>query len=249
MVAISSRLLLINCLQGSGGHRLGRIFSCHADVYWYSHVDNGMHPWLFAQTDEVKEAHFSKYHYDRILPDGSYLPLIGSRIAKYWSDDAWLDNWHQIMSRLDLPDGYLTYVVHDSPLYLRDRFPLSTIVNLLSDPIETTDRHLQTSANFRISYRLRNQVPDYKSAWVEARDQLLATNPSATERDLWCHMHNRPTNEYPAAVLDCNRLAATRNLEERDFADINVSWVDFKPSDHTDRFGPVDQRYHTLMIT
>ena len=78
-----AQLLIINSLQGGGGHRVGRIFSCFNNVYWYGHDNNGWKPWEFALNTKLKEAQFSKMHYDRILSDGTPVPLIGSRIQKY----------------------------------------------------------------------------------------------------------------------------------------------------------------------
>ena len=48
-----ANLLIINSLQGGGGHRLGRIFSCFHDVYWYAHDNNGWKPWEFALNKEI----------------------------------------------------------------------------------------------------------------------------------------------------------------------------------------------------
>lgn len=245
---ISSKLLIINSLSGGGGFRLGRILSCHEKVYWYSHPDNGSQPWTFATTDAVKETAFSRYHYDRILPDGTYLPLIGSRIEKYWDNEGWLENWHATMRGMDLPAGYLTYIVHDSPAYLRKRFPDSLIFNLIGDANLATKRHMMTSANFRIDYAMDGQLPTHKSEWVKDRDALLARNPTATVKDLWMYKHGGTLDDYEACVFDSNKAANIRNMEERSFADVTLEWDSVDPSIHTGILGRIDERYETLML-
>lgn len=247
--SISSKLLIINALQGAGGYRLGRIFSCHANVYWYSHPDNGKTPWSFGTTDHVREAAFSKYHYDRIIADETYLPLIGSRIAKYWDNDKWINNWYHLMSQFVLPNKYLTYIVHDSPQYLRTLFPDSFIVNLISDPAHATMRHLATSARFRIDYVMERQLPDYHSAWVKDRDNLLSVCPDATEADLWAYRHNKIIDQYPAAVLAMNQTAHAVNIEQQAYADLNLDWDTLDPYQHEKYFGKIDNYHKILMQT
>lgn len=244
---INSKLLIINSLSGGMGHRLGRIMSCYDKVHWYSHPNNGYHPWEFASTDAVRESAFSKYHYDRILPDGKHLPLIGSRIEKYWDNKYWLENWYDLISVMDLPDGYLTYVVHDSPMYVRDRFPESIIINLIGDPMSATKRHMATSAKFRIDYAMDDQLPRYRSEWVKTRDRLLVSNPSATVEDLWIYSNGGTSEDYEAYVLASNRDANLRNIDESAFANITVEWDSFDPNSHVDLLGAIDERYAMLM--
>lgn len=233
--------------MGGRGYRLGRILSCYEKVYWYSHPDNGWYPWTFATTNVIKEIDFSKYHYDRILPDDTYLPLIGSRIEKYWDNEDWLDNWHELMAKINLPAGYLTYVVHDSPAYLRKRFPKSIIFNLIGDPSKATDHHMNTSANFRIDYLLENQIPSYRSNWVRVRDELLLINPDAREKDLWLYKYGGTVNDYRQSVLESNMCANQRNLDEQSFSNVTVSLDSFDPVAYENILGKIHERYITLL--
>lgn len=239
-----ANLLIINSLQGGGGHRLGRIFSCFENVYWYAHVNNGMHPWEFAQNDKIKEAQFSKMHYDRLLPDGTMVPLIGSRIEKYWDNEDWYHNWEKIISTLTLPSQYITYVVHDSPQYLRRLFPKSFIVNLISDPVVATHHHLRTSGNFRIDFKHKGQRPDYDSEWVMAQKKLLQINPDATEKDLWEYRYDM---NYEAGMLELNEYYNSINISEKKYSDITLYHETLDPLKYENQLGKLNVNYERLM--
>lgn len=243
---IDYKLLIITGLQGSGVHRLGRIMSCYENVHWYAHTDNGETPWTFSTTDKVKEAGFSKYHYDRIIADNNYLPLIGSRIEKYWDNDGWISNWYKIMSQFDLPNTYLTYIVHDSPKYLRELFPNSFIVNLITSPEYATARHLATSAKFRINYILENQLPSYESKWVKSRNQMLLINPNATVSELWCYTNAASYDEYVNTILTENHTLNKKYIDEQEYADVTTSWDTFDPLTYERYFGRIDINYKSL---
>ena len=239
-----ANLLIINALQGGGGHRLGRIFSCFNDVYWYAHDNNGWNPWEFALNKKVIEATFAKSHYDRILSDGSRVPLIGSRIEKYWDNEFWYYNWLSIMSTLNLPDQYITYVVHDSPKYLRRLFPKSYIVNLIGDPADATEHHMNTSAKFRIDYKFKGQLPNYKSEWVILRDSLIKINNRTTAQQAWEHAH--PHEKYYDYILKDNTDSNKKNIKEKDYANVNVEYKSFDPTIIED-LGSLDVNYKRLM--
>lgn len=239
-----AKLLIINSLQGAGGHRLGRILSCFEDVYWYSHPNNGLEPWSLALNNKIKESAISKYHYDRILSNGESIPLIGSRIEKYWDSPKWYDNWLSIMNTLDLPDKFLTFVVHDSPKYLRSFFPEAFIVNLICDPDKSTDRHMNTSAKFRIDFKLKGQRPDYKSVWVKASEQLLSKNKNATEADLWEYMYK--TDHYQGMKIK-NREANKLNFKEKSYANITLDYESLKLYDLEKYFGVLDASHKRLL--
>ncbi len=239
-----AHLLIINSLQGGGGHRLGRIFCCYDNVYWYAHDNNGWNPWEFALNNNIKETKFARMHYDRILSDGSIVPLIGSRIEKYWDNEYWYYNWIKIMSNLDLPDQYITYVVHDNPKYLRRLFPKSYIVNLIGDPISATDHHMNTSAKFRINYKFEGQVPNYKSKWVKLRDELIKMSDQTTAQQAWEFMH--PNKEYYDYILKDNIKSNKKNIEEKDYADLSVEYATFDPT-KINTFGKLNANYKRLM--
>jgi len=243
------KVLIINSLQGAGGHRLGRIFSCYESVYWYSHSDNGICPWEFRSTSNLNLKEFSKYHYDRTLTNGDQIPLIGSRIEKYWDNTDWIKNWNKLMNNLFLPTKLLTFVVHDSPKYLREIFPKSIIVNHVCDPEYATKRHLETSANYKIKYTLKNQTPSYKSRWVNDRDKLLLVNLLSTEKDLWMFRHNCSYSDYCKAMFEFNDISNKKNILENDYADITVKWEELNLFDHEVKLGKINKNFEKLLVT
>ena len=211
------KLLFINCIQGAGAFRLGRVLSCSENVYWYAHNDNGQTPWEFHDPDTdpestLLEAEFSRFHFDRLVKNDQndrrvYIPIVGSKIEKYWDNRNWIHRWYELMSNIEIPEPekYLLFIVHDSPKYLREIFPDSFIFNLIADPVIATKRHFNTSANYRIDYQFEGQRPDYKSKWVLQSEELLAINPNATERDLWMYVNNATEQEYQTHMYTIQR--------------------------------------------
>jgi len=249
-------LLFINCIQGANGFRLGRVLSCYEHVYWYAHTDNGMTPWEFTTDPEstVYEANFAECHFDRLLEndhmgDRVYIPMVGSKIEKYWDNDEWINRWYEIMSNriIPEPDKYLPFIVHDSPSYLRKIFPNCYIFNLISDPVVATKWHFQTSSNYRIDYTFEGQRPDYKSKWVQQIEEMLAINPKATQKDLWMHTNNGTEQEYENYVYRIQEENNQRNLAEASAADITTTWADFDILALQTVFGKIHENYKLLI--
>lgn len=259
VTAGSNKLLFLNCIQGASAFRLGRVLSCYRNIYWYAHNDNGAVPWKFhnPKTDPestVLEAEFSKYHFDRLVKNDHndrrvYIPIIGSKIEKYWDNTDWVKRWEQLMSNIEIPqpNKYLLFIVHDSPEYLRRLFPRSFIFNLISDSVNATNRHLKTSANYRIDYQFEGQRPDYKSKWVQQAEKLLAINPNATERDLWIFNNNSNEQEYEKYMYKVQEEMNQTNFNQRKFANITTTWNDFDPYELEATFGKINDNFNKLL--
>ena len=259
VTAGSNKLLFLNCIQGASAFKLGRILCCYRNIYWYAHNDNGFVPWKFhnPRTDgesTLLEAQYSKYHFDRLVKNDHndrrvYVPIVGSKIEKYWDNTNWINRWEELMSTIEIPspDKYLLFIVHDSPKYLRNLFPRSYIINLISDPVTATNRHLKTSANYRIDYQFENQRPDYKSTWVQQSEKLLEINPNATERDLWIYTNNSNEEEYEQYMYKVQTEMNLRNKSEHKFANLTMSWDTFDPYTLEETFGKINDNFKKLL--
>ena len=255
MKNLDSQLMIISACPGAGGYRMSRILSCFENVYWYDHKNNGHTPWEFSQNGICKEQKFSKYHYDRILYNNQTIPLIGERIAKYWVDEKWLDNWHNLMQNINLSDNFIyPIVVHDTPKQLRNWFPNSTIINLYDTNITATvDRHYKTSANYRVNFELKTQKPIYENNYQKDINYLIDVLPNPTVADLWLYQNyktitwtdERKTN-YRFSELNKIVLSHYKKIKEKKFADYNLCWKNLNLS-QINNFGILDHNYEKLL--
>jgi hypothetical protein len=196
----SDRLLFICASAGNGGHRLGRIVSCAENVYWYSHANNGIHPWDAERNNIIKGKDISQYHYDRLLPLG-VVPLVGERVEKYWSEDDvdyyYSVVWPKLMQSVNadqiLEHHFLTWVVHDAPKNIRSRFPNSKIINLIDDDVDSVAlRYFQTTSLFPAKIENTDIKPSsYLSNFSKLIKDVETKNLKPSIRDLWCFQkHN-----------------------------------------------------------
>lgn len=213
----SDKLLFIVANPGAGGHRLGRIISCLDNVYWYSHVNNGINPWDASNNDIVAGKNISKYHYDRLIND-TMVPLVGHRIERYW-DSADFDHYYRLWtSGMELSGAndiinsgqYISWVLHDQPDVLRNRFPNCKIIHL-KDPENVLDRFMQTTALFPIHIRNIQYKPSYHSFFGADIEHLLKYNSNPSHRDYWAWtIHGEP---FYSIVYD---------KEYRDYIDLRL---------------------------
>ena len=66
--------LFISFEQAARGHRLARALCALPELYWYSHTDNGIHPWNVVGETSIQQRWVSKFHYNRYTPDGHLPP-------------------------------------------------------------------------------------------------------------------------------------------------------------------------------
>lgn len=251
----SDKLLFICASPAGAGYRLGRIISCLDNVYWYTSKGNGMHPWSVIRKNpmapsieplKVKGRKISKFHYDRKTNLG-IVPLVGERVEKYWNKDD-LDYyystvWNQLMIKSGADEivknnFYLTWVVHDTPRYLLDRFPNSKIINLIdNDTRETSKRYMTTTAHFPVEIENNDIKPIYFNEYAKSLNQLKAINGSPTYKDYWAWT-NYNIEKYDESLNEEYFSSIFKNLSklatEKNFFNLNcltVSWNDLKITD------------------
>jgi len=248
------KLLLISANRGGGGWQFNRLLCCMEDIYWYDHPSNGKHPWQYV-SENNQETKWSPHHFDRLLPDGSVIPLVGERIACYWQDDAWLENWHTIMAQLKLPQGWISIMCHDCPRELRRWFPKACIINLIDDdPVNSGQRHYSTSANYRVNFKHRGQKPDYKTKFAELNEYIQTHSSTPKAKDRWLYQthghlswNNDLEKQYLQHCIDQNIQQNKQKHQQKNYADINTTWNTLDLDKLQNKFGIINEKYHTIL--
>lgn len=253
-----NNLLLITSNQGAGGWRLSRLLSCHQRVYWFKTSENGEHPWSYPETDSLcYEKAVSKHHYDREFSNKSKFPVLGERIAKFWDDDAWIDRWYDIIDTLDIDDTlFYPIVVHDTPKTLREWFPDSTIINLIDDdPLYSCERHLTTSANFRINYHFSGMKPDYENEHQRMLNTILSIKPNAVYKDIYLFKHHHTLNWDNNTIKQYEKYERSHAIKqnnirvlEQSFANFTMTWHNYNPISLESIFGTINENYKRILL-
>jgi hypothetical protein len=182
------KLLFISFEAGGGGHKLGRVLACLPHVYWYSHPNNGKHPWNVHTTKfKIYNRRISKNHFDRLVGD-QMLPAPWDYVKHlYPNKQKYMEQFKEKFLEIDPPkDKYLLYCTHMVPQEIIEDFPHSKIINLVTDPVVTSERYMRTTAFFlptrskitiRDTWALSNKgtlyIEDYHDEYFyEVRDKI-----------------------------------------------------------------------------
>jgi hypothetical protein len=240
----SNKLLFISAFPAGHGYRFGRIVSCFDNVHWYENQKNGKYPWSVSNNNAVKGKSISAYHYDR-RTSKNMIPLLGERVEKYWNpqdlDIFYNEVWTRTMSLAGAEDilreKYLTWILHDSPSYLRKVFPNSKILNLIENDLDlVAERYLKTTALFPIKIENKNIKPPYLNEFSESLERLFHYNPDPTYRDFWIwKKFNMPfydisfDREYKNYIsLKIRTQAEEKNKPSENVLDVSVKTIDLE---------------------
>ena len=247
----SDKLIFICASPAGAGYRLGRIISCLNNVYWYYSKGNGLHPWSVVRKNpaapapepfKIKGRKISKFHYDRITKNG-VIPLVGERVEQFWNNND-LDYYYNIVwtdlmtksSANDIIESglHLTWVVHDTPNHILNRFPNSKIINLIDENIDdVAKRYLSTTALFPITIENKNIKPDYQNQYSLTLSSLQQLNETPTYQDFWMWKNytepvynNLHDNEYYRSIL--SELLELDQLKRKQTSNcLNFCWSKF----------------------
>lgn len=210
----TSKIIIVSFEPGGGGHTIGRVLCCLPDVYWYSHPNNGKHPWNvhFTHTD-IRQRYAARNHYDRYTHKG-ILPPPHDYVVD-WIPDAddyyanyFLPRWQEAGGNEILETKRIVLMSHSLPEDLIKYFPESKILSIVDKPEITAEKYLVTTALF----------PAYlKLAWIDGENRPYGKRLKAiadligrdmTHRDLWAYERygvkykNTHQDEYRAWTHD-----------------------------------------------
>lgn len=250
-ISEDDRLLIVSANSGGGGWKMARLSCCYDRVYWYADKNNGEHPWTLPDDYECTERILAKQHFNRILPNGDVVPLFGERVSRFWNDDEWMMRWQMLFYSLDLPDKKLVYVSHDSPKDIRTWFPNSTIINLYEeDSRNSSDWHLQTSANYRINHHFSGMKPAYQNRYQKMIDTILTSKKDPQTRDIWLYETfgtlqwteelKSLYEEYEHHRIKCENHM---RLQQADYCNLTTTWKTFNPDMLETFLGKLDDNH------
>ena len=183
------KLLFVSFEPGTRGHYIARVLSSLPYVYWYSHPDNGTHPWNVhsAVNSTIRQRHVSANHFDRIVPNGK-LPPTWDYVEDFFPDKEKYYSevfWPQFNKLVPTTDKYIIYCTHSMPNELTPYFPNSKIINIRWDPDEAARRFLMFSAIFPGYVRAPDIVSE-NNEWLHQLTTMRLIKPDFTQADVWC---------------------------------------------------------------
>lgn len=253
-LSIDDNFVIVSANSGGRGWKMARLSCCYENVYWYKSKSNGEYPWTMPKDYTCTERKLAKSHFDRILFDGKVVPLFGERVSRFWDDDAWINQWRKLYNNLNLPNGKLVYVSHDSPSLLRRWFPNAFIINLYDDDSRVSaDWHIQASSNYRIDHHFSGMKPNYKNAYAKKLDHIIANKSSAAFKDIWLYDTHRLyewTDDLHEEYKKYEYSTVNKENEIRKdqyiFCDVNTTWNEFEVTMLEPVLGKLDNNYDKI---
>lgn len=182
------KLLFVSFEPGTRGHYIARVLSSLPYVYWYSHPDNGIHPWNVhsAVDSAIRQRHVSANHFDRIVPNGK-LPPTWDYVENFFpNSDSYYEKvfWPQFNKLAPNTDKYIIYCTHSMPDDLLTYFPDAKIINVTCDWQVAHNRYMNTTAEFPGYIRLADIVPQ-DNEWLHFLTNLKDQKKNFTVADIW----------------------------------------------------------------
>lgn len=216
-------LTVVVAMSGHGGHGLARkIAENNPEYRWYDHPRNDpTHPRHFP------ELNLAKNHFRKRFADNSVLPHLFDRIESLVTD---LDSYYKIASAeiKNLSQGKkLVYVCHDTPKHIKERFPKSTVIQILptQNILENViDRHMATHMEYPVQgglHHIDNREHLLNEFyWSMDRWKRTSTHPSLT--NFRAFYYNKSVEEITNDERNFQRELYTKQLETTGYADVSV---------------------------
>jgi hypothetical protein len=233
-------LIIISFENGGGGHRLGRILCSLPDVYWYSHPDNGTHPWnVHFEHTNIRQRYVSRFHFDRLVPNGM-LPPTHDYVSKFITDEDTYYNKYFYpkfldMGGVDILNEYkLLLVSHALPNILHKRFPDAKIINLIGDSNAIAERYLKTTALFPAYLKLKWLDGENTEYGKKLKHIAETIGNKFTVRDIWAfekyntEFHSTHENEYKDYVYNLVDSNMEKRISHSNSNCINVDKKEYK---------------------
>ena len=189
-----SKLIFVSFEQSTGGYGIARTICTLPDVYWYSHPDNGKHPWnvsldmdTFYDSDTyVKQRLVTPRHFDRWI-NGVKLPPTWDYVKDYFPDhEGYLRTifFPAIEKAQRQTSKKLVFTTHLSTFQLRQYFGTSACLNVLYDPLKASKRYITTVSKFPAHVKFNGIVPK-DNEYLKWLDSISTIKPKFTVADVW----------------------------------------------------------------
>jgi hypothetical protein len=180
--------LFVTFVSGSFGHQVSRCLCTSPDVVWYDFPYNGEHPWIWNHFTPVFGFGHSMNHFVPWFENGNRVSGFG--FTQQWHVPATFEIFNQDWILKIQETQNLILNTHDTPAYIRKRFPNSKIVLIVVEPddwFNVVRNHIDKSSNYPIIYNNgQEQNPDILD-WHNKTSHIMW-------RD-WEQYSNKLTNE------------------------------------------------------
>jgi hypothetical protein len=181
-------IIFVSFEPGTRGHYIARVIATMPHVHWYSHLDNGIHPWNLAsaKNSSIRQRHAFANHFDRLV-DGGKLPPTHDYVENFFPDDEqyytniFMPRFEQLTQNIDKT---LIYCTHSSPRQLLKFFNNCKILNVVESTTTVVNKYLNTTANFP-GYIRAAEIVDENNDWLQVLNQLKNIKTDFTVADLW----------------------------------------------------------------
>jgi len=188
--------IFVTFVPGAFGHQISRCLCTSPDVHWYDFPLNGEHPWSWNHFTPYYGWGHSLNHFIPWFKDDRRVSGFG--YAQQWHKPATPDLFNQPWMLDKLKVGRLIFNSHDTPGYIRSRFPNAKIILITvtdADWINVITNHIEKSANYPIVLQNGQDHNLEISDWHNNTGRTLF-------RDWEQHKHNLSQQEWIKWTVD-----------------------------------------------
>ena len=181
-------IIFVSFEPGTRGHYIARVVASLPNVHWYSHPDNGIHPWNLASAkhSSIRQRHAFPNHFDRIV-NGKKLPPTWDYVSDFFPDadkyysEIFIPKFNEISQDIDKT---IVYCTHSLPGALLRVFDNCKILNVVENTDVVVNKYLKTTANFP-GYIRAADIVEESNPWLQHLEYLKSMKDNFTIADIW----------------------------------------------------------------
>ena len=182
------KLIFVSFEPGTRGHYIARVVASLPHVHWYSHPDNGIHPWNInsAKHSTIRQRSVAPFHFDRITDFGK-LPPTWDYVDRFFpSESDYYQNvfWPDFDKKAHAIDKILVYCTHSSPDQLLKQFPNAKILSVTESVDTIVHKYTRTAALFPGYIRMK-EIVAANNPWLAQLTEWHTQKNDFTLRDIW----------------------------------------------------------------
>ena len=213
-----NNIIFVSFEQGGGGHRLARTIATLPNIYWYSHIDNGINPWnINTKHTTIRQRKVAPAHFDRIVPDGK-LPPTWDYVKDFFPFPEYYYSMFAEKFKQLAPDTdkSFVYCTHSKPKELLHWFPNCKVINLIHDIDPLAERYMKTTAKFPGWLRKADIVPENNPHLVFLKC-MSEIKKDFTVADIWAQKTHGTLmkDEYWTEYLISVKNTLYHNMQDR----------------------------------